>query len=90
MRKREERRHKRVSRKWNRLGPKADACPECNEHELGLNDSLTHRWKRFFVECEHCHWCGKSRPTIRWAIRAWNKEGDKKYAEMLKRVYGGE
>lgn len=68
------RRHERVGRKWKKLKPKAKHCPNCRCHSIGLNDFYFRKFKRFFLECENCHWCGKSYPTIRMAIRSWNKE----------------
>ena len=82
-------RHEKVGEKWIRIKGAANPCPECNSQRIWLNDSYTYKWKRFFVECADCHWCARSMPTIRLAIRAWNKDGGKKYAKMLKRVYGG-
>ena len=67
-------RHKRVERKWQKLKPECECCPDCFEKVFGLNDSLFHRIKRFSVECENCHWVGKSMPTIKLAVRAWNKQ----------------
>ena len=82
-------RHEKVGKKWAKLKPKANDCPDCNSCRTGLNDRLLHRWKRFYLECENCHWCGRSMPTIRLAVWIWNKDGGKRYYKMLKRVYGG-
>jgi len=82
-------RHERIEKKWVRLKSKANNCPDCNSCRTGLNDSFLHRWNRFYLECENCHWCGRSMPTIRLAVWIWNKDGGKRYLKMLKRVYGG-
>ena len=82
-------RHERVGKKWAKAKPKANRCPDCNCKRVGLNDSILHRWMRFYLECENCHWCGRSMPTIRLAVWIWNKDGGKRYCKMLKRVYGG-
>ena len=82
-------RHEKIGRKWAKLKPKANNCPDCNSCRTGLNDRLLHRGKRFYLECENCHWCGRSMPTIRLAVWIWNKDGGKRYYKMLKRVYGG-
>lgn len=67
-------RHKRVAKRWKKLKPMVKCCPDCFETRVGLNDSIMHRRKRFYLECENCHWCGKSMPTIRLAVRSWNKQ----------------
>ena len=79
----------RINRKWQKLKPKADRCPNCGCRIVGLNDCFMYKWKRFFINCEECHWCGRRKPTIRMAIKAWNKDGAKMYLDMLRRVYGG-
>ena len=68
------RRHERVGRRWRRFKPKVRWCPDCRCHTVVLNDSYFHRFRRFFIECENCHWCGKSYPTIGMAVRSWNRE----------------
>lgn len=67
-------RHHRVAKKWLKLKPTVNCCPDCFEKRVGLNDSLTSRIKRFSIECENCHWWGKSMPTIKLAVREWNKQ----------------
>lgn len=67
------RRHMRTGRKWRRLKKLADVCPACFSDRVGLNESHTSIWKRFWLECDECYYCGKSRPTIRMAIRTWNR-----------------
>lgn len=74
VRKKAESRHRRVGKAWNKLKHKALYCPECGSLRIGLADSYTSLLRRFYVSCEECYWCGNSRPTIRWAIHAWNKE----------------
>ena len=82
-------RHAKVGKKWAKLKPKANNCPDCGSCGTGLNDRLLHKWKRFYLECENCHWCGRSMPTIRLAVWIWNMDGWKRYTKMLKRIYGG-
>ena len=60
--------------KWLELKRTCLRCPNCHNERVGLNEVLSTFFHRFFVECEECHWCGKSRPTIKWAIKVWNKE----------------
>lgn len=79
----------RYGRRWQKMRSKAQPCPNCNSPRIWLNQSLTYRYKKFWLECGECHWCGKSRPTIRWAVHMWNKDGRKRYYEMLRRAYGG-
>lgn len=69
-----ERNHDRIEKRWQKLKKKAYRCPDCLNVKVGLNDSFMHKFHRFFIECENCHWCGESRPTIMLAIYAWNKE----------------
>ena len=79
----------RIGRRWQKQRSKAQSCPDCDSPRLWLNHSMTNRFNPYWVECGDCHWCGKSRPTIRLAIRIWNKDGRKHYTEILKRAYGG-
>lgn len=83
------RRHERVRRKWREKKVKAKPCPNCECGQIGLNDSLLHRWKRFYLECENCHWCGKSRPTIGAAVKAWNRDNVEKYMYKRKGLRNG-
>ena len=69
-----ERRHNRVHRKWVKLRKKAAPCCDCHSANVGLNDSYSHRFRRFFLECENCHWCAGSFPTIRLAVWDWNRQ----------------
>lgn len=73
VRRKTESRQRRVERAWNRLKCKALCCPECGSLKVGLADSYTSVFRRFYISCEECYWCGKHRPTIRWAIHVWNK-----------------
>lgn len=72
-----EKKSNRINRKWQKLKPKADRCPNCGCNIVGLNDCFMHKWKRFFIECEECHLCSRRKPTIRMAISAWNRKGKK-------------
>ena len=73
----------RIEQKWQRLKLKARPCPNCGNKAVGLNDSFMHRFNRFWLECESCHWCGRSKPTIKMAIKAWNVD----YMKMLRDAY---
>lgn len=66
-------RRMRIEKKWNKIKSKAKPCPDCGCKDVGLNDCFMRRFKRFFLECEECHWCGKTYPTIRMAVRSWNR-----------------
>lgn len=73
------RKYIRVSCKWQRLKFHVKYCPNCYSPNIGLNESHTYKWRRFWLECDDCYTCGKSRPTIRMAIRSWNRmKPDKK------------
>ena len=83
------RHHERIHRKYVKLRP---TIKECNCGGLvGMNEIMGRRlkFKRFYIECEDCHWCSRSMPTIRTAIRAWKKDMAKQIREALKRAYGG-
>ena len=64
----------RVGQKWKKLRGKVHPCPNCNSCRQWLSRSLMNRIKRYHIECDVCYWCGKSMPTIRMAIRMWNRE----------------
>ena len=51
-------------------------CPGCNSTKTWLIRILPKRWifTKYYVECQKCHWCGKTRIGKKRAIRAWNKE----------------
>ena len=78
------RRYERVGRKWDSLKSKRKNCPNCWSYRIGLNDSFirTNKLKRFWLECDDCHWCGKSYPTIRLAIWGWNLQKRNKNAPI--------
>jgi hypothetical protein len=67
------RRHNRIEKKWRKLKDRVHCCEQCGEIRIGLNHSWARYYQKFFLECEYCHRCGKSKPTIRAAIREWNK-----------------
>lgn len=64
----------KIEGKWQKLKGRLDECPDCQSHRIGLNHSLTRRWKPYFLECENCHYCGKDCFTIRGAIWSWNND----------------
>ncbi len=68
------RHHDRVERLWKERRKKVDVCPDCGSGRIGLNESHAYRWHKYCVECADCYYCGESRPTMRWAIRAWNRD----------------
>ena len=47
----------------------------CGSRSLLKHRVLTRRWyeKKWFIECDHCHFCAKSAYTEKGAIRKWNK-----------------
>lgn len=67
-------RYEKVRRKWVKLKSNVQRCPHCFSKNVGLNDDFIHKIKRFYLECENCHWCGNSYPTINMAIRSWNNQ----------------
>ena len=80
----------KVQRKWDKLKKNKKDCPHCRGKQIHLCKHSNQLIKKYWLECQNCHWCGKSKSTIRSAIRVWNKESDAAYLEMLKRTYGGE
>lgn len=64
----------RVGRRWKKLKSKVRPCPFCHYRRQWLARSLMNRIKRYHIECDVCNWCGKSMPTIRMAIREWNRD----------------
>lgn len=72
--KRLQRHHDRVHRKWLRY--KRPILHRCTcGGEVGLNESmLPRRLKKYYCECESCHWTTPKAITIRGAVRKWNKE----------------
>lgn len=89
----------RVGRRWKKLKSKVNPCPFCHSCRQWLARSLMNRIKRYHVECDVCYWCGKSMPTIRMAIRAWNRDKgtlgikpciDKRLLDIAKGHIGGE
>ena len=67
-----ERHHNRIHRKYVKLRPKIKDCT-CGGL-VGMNEAIGRKIKRFYIECEDCHWWSKPMPTICMAIRAWNKD----------------
>ena len=67
-----ERHYNRVHRRWLRLKPKLYPCA-CGG-EVGLNESLIPQLKKYYCECETCHWTTPKAMTIRGAICKWNRD----------------
>ena len=51
---------------------KINPCCRCGSRAVSLWKSVEN--KKTFVECEICHFCGKSKRLVRSAVRAWNRE----------------
>lgn len=50
-------------------------CPNCGSRNIILNHVVSARlpwW--YFVECDDCHWCGKTKLFSKRAERSWNNE----------------
>ena len=67
-----ERHYNKMHKKYLRLKPTIKPCT-CGG-SIGMNEVRNQIWKKFFVECDQCHYCNISKPTMRMAIRAWNRE----------------
>ena len=55
---------------------KIKSCPNCGITNRILKVHLCSRKLPFwyFIECENCHWCGKTKLFLRRAIKSWNNE----------------
>jgi len=49
-------------------------CPNCTSGRVTVWKNAYPRSMKYFVECDKCHWCGKTKLLKFRAIRAWNKE----------------
>lgn len=76
-----ERHHNRIHKKWTRL--KSHICPCPCGGNVGLNESLSRRFNKFYCECEACYWSSKRAMTVKGAIRNWNSD----YKNALKESY---
>lgn len=51
-------------------------CPYCGEKEyVKIMHILSRKlpmW--FYIECDKCGWCGKSKLFLKRAIRSWNRD----------------
>lgn len=70
-----ERHYQRIHKKWMKMKQKVRNCPNCGSCRTGLNERIgIRKWKKYFIECENCYWCGKNYRTMRMAIWMWNRE----------------
>lgn len=51
-------------------------CPNCHSKKLMVWRIAPPKGRRFFVWCDECYWCGKTKLFKFRAIRAWNKEAN--------------
>lgn len=51
---------------------KINSCCRCGSNAIKLWKTSDHH--KVFAECEICHFCGKSKRSVRSAVRAWNRE----------------
>ena len=51
-------------------------CPFCGSTELTMWRIKYPKSHKYFVECDKCHWCGKTKLFKRMAKRAWNRRAD--------------
>lgn len=58
--------------------PKLKPCPNCHvTNRLVITHILSRRlpfW--WFIKCDNCHWCGKTKLFLWRAIRDWNRRVD--------------
>lgn len=54
---------------------KIKPCPDCGCTTTRRVHILS-RWLPFwwFIECDDCHWCGKTKLFLWRAIKSWNKD----------------
>lgn len=55
---------------------KIKSCPNCGTTNRILKAHICSRRLPFwyYIECDNCHWCGKTKLFLRRAIKSWNKE----------------
>ena len=70
-----------IKRKKKKAGKRGGVkrCPNCNTYFGGstlwqtvLGRGILSTW--YHIECNYCHYCGKTTHTRKGAIRAWNRE----------------
>lgn len=71
--KRRQNHYNKIDNLWQELKPNAHNCPCCDNDNLILNESFTRKINRFYIECDNCFFCSRSKPTINMAIDSWNK-----------------
>ena len=58
---------------WLKKQPYVKSCPSCGSTWLFMVRCLLRRHRKYYIECEDCHYCGKMAFTIKGALRKWNK-----------------
>lgn len=54
---------------------KLKPCPNCHiTNRLVRVHIITDTPKHWYIMCDNCHWCGKTKLFLRSAEKAWNKE----------------
>lgn len=64
---------------WGRLKVTVKVCPnpKCHSRQTHICVIPKRTFKRYWLECWNCHWCGRRANTIRGAIRQWNRDDGK-------------
>ena len=47
-------------------------CKDCLHYEACLKMAIANN----AIECDNCHWCGKTKLFLRRAVKAWNRRVD--------------
>lgn len=59
--------------KWLRSQKDVKSCPSCGGSWLCINRCFR-RWRsRYFINCENCHYCGKTAFSLKGALKKWNR-----------------
>ena len=61
-----------IQTRWNKIKADVRRCPNCKGHQQHLCVIPGKLFKRYWIECWRCHWCGSDRSTIWSAVKYWN------------------
>ena len=58
-----------------KMSMKIKNCPNCGSNNIAkVKILLPRKLRKYYIECDSCHWCGENCITRRGAIRKWNKQ----------------
>lgn len=55
---------------------KLKPCPDCGctNRIVKVRIMFPDRPRKWYIMCDNCHWCGRTKLFLRSAERAWNKD----------------